>query len=176
MAKIIVYIAMSLDGFIADRDGGVGWLDDVHPSEADGGFGYAKFYDSVGSIIMGRVTYEQVLNFGVWPYPGKPANVFTSKLPEGDHPDVEFTSDDPKAFVEGLGARSEQDIWLVGGGKLIAAFREQGLIDQYTITIIPVLLGEGVPLFVGGQPGETLRLEDMKRFDSGIAQLNYSVR
>ena len=139
-------------------------------------FGYAEFYDSVGSLIMGRATYDQVLDFGAWPYPGKPTYVFTSNPPGGDHPDVEFVSGNPKAFVEGLGVRSEQDIWLVGGGKLIASFREQGLIDQYIITMIPVLLGEGVLLFAGGQPGETLRLEEIKRFENGLVQLSYSTR
>ena len=99
MPRVIVYIAMSLDGFIADRDGGVGWLDDIHPSEADGDFGYAEFYDSVGSLIMGRATYDQVLDFGAWPYPGKPTCVFTSNPPGDDHPDVEFVSGNPKAFV-----------------------------------------------------------------------------
>ena len=173
MPLVILYIATSLDGFIADRDGGVGWLDDIHPSEADGDYGYVEFYDSVGALIMGRATYDQVLDFGAWPYPGKPTFVFTSNPPNGDHPNVEFVSGNPKAFVEGLKARPEQDIWLVGGGKLIASFREQGLIDRYIITIIPVLLGEGIPLFAGGQPGETLRLEEMKRFDSGLAQLKY---
>ncbi len=176
MPRVIVYIATSLDGFIADRDGGVGWLDDIHPSEADGDFGYAEFYDSVGSLIMGRATYDQVLDFGAWPYPGKPTYVFTSNPPGGDHPDVEFVSGNPRAFVEGLKARSEQDVWLVGGGKLIASFREQGLIDQYIITMIPVMLGEGVLLFAGGQPGETLRLEEIKHFENGLVQLSYSTR
>lgn len=173
MPRVKLYIAASLDGFIADRDGGVGWLDDIHPSEADGDFGYAEFYDSVGSLVMGRATYDQVLDFGAWPYPGKPSYVFTSHPPDGDHPNVEFISGDPRAFIKSLRAGSEQDIWLVGGGKLIASFREHGLIDEYIMTTIPVLLGDGIPLFPGNQtPGE-LRLVDVKRFDSGLAQLKY---
>ena len=173
MTGVKLYIAASIDGFIADRDGGVGWLDDIQPSEADGDFGYGEFYESAGSLIMGRTTYDQVLDFGAWPYPGKPTYVFTSSPPEGDHPDVDFVSAELKAFVEDLKAKSEQDIWLVGGGKLIAAFRKQGLLDEYIITMIPVLLGEGVPLFTGDHPGEPLQLEDLKRFDNGLAQLKY---
>jgi len=175
MAKVIVYIAASLDGFIADRDGGVGWLDDIDPSEADGDFGYVEFYDAVGSLIMGRATYDQVLTFGAWPYPGRPTYVFASNPPTGNHPNVELVSGDLKGFVDGLKMRSEQNIWLVGGGKLIASFRSQSLIDEYIITIIPVLLGDGIPMFPGNQtPGE-LRLVDVKWFNSGLAQLKYVV-
>ncbi len=172
--RVVVYIAMSLDGFIADRNGSVGWLNDIEPVEGDADFGYSGFYESIGALIMGRTTYDQVLTFGDWPYPGKRTYVVTSNPPDGDHPNVEFVSSDLKTFVDDVKGKSEKDIWHVGGGKLIAGFREHGLIDAYIITIIPVLLGAGIPLFPGNQPSSELRLVDMMTFDNGLVQLKYA--
>lgn len=180
--KVVLYIAASLDGFIADRDGGVDWLDRF-TDPADGDYGYADFYDGVGALVMGRTTYDQVRGFGDWPYPSKPTVVFAHDPPDADRPDVSFTSGDPAEVVASLrkqmdgdpGSGPGQVLWLVGGGELIASFRERGLIDEIILTVIPVLLGEGVPLFVGAQPEAALRLIDVQRFESDIVQLHYRV-
>jgi dihydrofolate reductase len=180
--KVVLYIAASLDGFIADRDGGVDWLERF-TDPADGDYGYADFYDGIAAVAMGRTTYDQVRGFGDWPYPGKPTVVFTHDPPDPDLPDVSFTADDPAEVVASLREQTEGDpgssprqaIWLVGGGGLVASFRERGLIDEVILTVIPVLLGEGVPLFPGTQPEASLRLRDVQRFESGIVQLHYEV-
>lgn len=172
--RVIVYIAASLDGFIADRDGGVGWLNNIEPSSSDGDFGYAEFFDSIGSLVMGRATYDHVLTFGEWPYPANPTYVVASNSPDGDHQNVEFVSGDLKTFVDGLKARSDQDIWHVGGGKLIASFREHGLIDEYIVTVLPDMLGGSVQRFPDEQPAESLRLADLSEFENGLVQLEYS--
>lgn len=122
---------------------------------------------------MGRATYEQVLGFGGWPYSGRSVVVFSHESPEEEHPDVTFTSDDPAEVVASLRDRIDGDLWLVGGGGLIASFREQNVIDEYIITVIPVLLGEGIPLFVGKQPETELRTIEVQRFESGLVQLRY---
>jgi dihydrofolate reductase len=169
MPKVKLYIATSLDGFIAERDGGVGWL------FTDGDYGYAAFFDSIEALIMGRHTYEQVLGFGEWPYEEKPAYVFTRSAPGGEHPHVEFVSSDAGTFVEELRRRSTKDIWLVGGAALVSAFRELGLIDEYVLSVHPVLLGDGIPLFEPPQPREGLRLQEVHTFESGLVQLRYVV-
>ena len=171
--RVVLYIAASLDGFIADHESGVDWLERF-TEPADGDYGYTKFYRSVGALVMGRTTYDQVRGFGDWPYPGKPTVVFTHDPPEDkQQPDVSFTADDPAEVVASLRERTEGDLWLVGGGGLIASFREKGLIDEIILTVIPVLLGEGVPLFPGAQPEAPLHLIDVQRFESGIVQLHY---
>lgn len=173
MPRVRLYIALSLDGYIADRDGGVGWLDN-NVDAAEGDYGYADFYGSVGALAMGRTTYDQVLGFGDWPYPGKPTYVFTHDPPDGEHPDVEFVTD-PARFVADA-TWGEGDLWLVGGGKLIAAFRAAGLIDKYILTVLPVLLGDGLPLFPGAQPESSLRLTNVQQWPSGVVQLFYRRR
>ncbi len=169
---VVLYIAASLDGFVADRDGGIDWLDQA-TSKADGDYGYADFYASVGTLVMGRRTYEQVRGFGAWPYLGKPTVVFSSHRPDGEHPEAEFASGDPDEVIASLRSQVEGDIWLVGGGDLIASFRAAGLIDTIILTILPVLLGEGVPLFAGAQPGGGLRHVETHTFESGVVQLRY---
>ncbi len=173
MKNVALYIATSLDGFIADRDGGVGWLDAV-ATESGEDYGYADFYASVGALVMGRVTYEQVLGFGDWPYPGKPTFVFSHAPPEGEHPDVTFVSGDPAEVVASLREQVDGDLWLVGGGGLVASFRAAGLIDEYILSVIPVLLGEGIPLFEGAQPHAALRLVEAQSYASGVVQLRYA--
>ena len=124
---------------------------------------------------MGRHTYEQVLGFGEWPYSEKQAYVFTRSAPSGEHPHVEFISSDAGTFVEELRRRSTRDIWLVGGAALVSTFRKLGLIDEYVLSIHPVLLGDGIPLFKRPQPREGLRLQEVHSFESGLVQLRYVV-
>lgn len=169
--NVVLYIATSLDGFIADRDGGVGWLDRF-TDPADGDYGYADFYAGIGAVAMGRATYEQVLGFGDWPYSDKPTFVFSHAPADGERLDVTFTSGDPAEVVASLRDRVEGGLWLVGGGKLVASFREQDLIDEYLITVLPVLLGEGIPLFPGTQPEASLQTTAVRHFESGVVQLH----
>ena len=169
MPEVRLFIATSLDGFIADRDGGVDWL------FTDGDYGYTAFFDSIETLIMGRRTYEQILGFGEWPYGEKPTYVFTRAAPCSEHPHVEFVSGDPGAFVEGLPRRTRGDVWLVGGATLVSAFRELGLIDEYILSVHPVLLGDGIPLFERPLPREGLRLREEQAFESGLVQLRYAV-
>ena len=169
MPEVKLFIATSLDGFIAERDGGVDWL------FTDDDYGYTAFFDSIEALIMGRRTYEQVLGFGEWPYGEKPTYVFTRGAPGGDHPHVEFVSSDTGPLVEKLRHRSSGDIWLVGGAALVSVFRELHLIDEYILSVHPVLLGDGIPLFERPQPRESLRLREELSFESGLVQLRYAV-
>lgn len=176
MPRVILYIATSLDGYIADHDGGVGWLSEVAPFEEDEDYGYAEFYATIGSVVMGRKTYEQVLGFGAWPYAGKSTYVFSTNPPSGDHPHVEFVTERPESYVSRFGNESEEDIWLVGGAGLVASFRTAGLIDEYIISVMPVLLGKGLPLFEKAQPRASLQLLDARTYDSGVVQLHYAAK
>lgn len=180
MPRVRLYIALSLDGYIADRNGGVGWLDN-NVDAAEGDYGYAEFYASVAALAMGRTTYEQVLGFGEWPY-DKPTYVFSHDPPEGEHPHATFVTD-PAGFVADApwgegdpGSGPRQALWLVGGGKLVAAFRAADLIDEYVLTVLPVLLGDGLPLFPGEQPQASLQLEEVQHWPSGVVQLLYGRR
>lgn len=174
MPNVRLCIAASLDGFIADADGGVDWLSEVSSGAGSNeDYGYAEFYDSVGSLVMGRKTYEQVLGFGDWPYAGKPTYVFSRSAPEGEHPHAAFVSDSATDFISRLLRGRGDDVWLVGGAGLIASFREHGLIDEYVLSIMPVVLGEGVPLFEGKQPKALLQLAEARSYESGVVQLRY---
>jgi dihydrofolate reductase len=123
---------------------------------------------------MGRRTYEQVLGFGEWPYGEKPTYVFTRSAPGGDHPHVEFVSSDAGTLVEELRHRSSGDIWLVGGAALVSVFRELDLINEYILSVHPLLLGDGIPLFERPQPRGSLRLREERSFESGLVQLRYA--
>ena len=169
MPKITYYVAASLDGYIADADGGVGWL----PEGDAGDYGYEEFYSGVDALVMGRRTYDQVLEFGQWYYAGKPTYVFTSHPPDDNPFGVEFVSVPPAEFVQSVVARRFGAIWLLGGGNLAEQFRSAGLIDEYVVHLIPVVLGRGVPLFGGEAPLTVLRLETVEAYDDGVVMLRY---
>lgn len=157
--NIILYIAVSLDGYIARNNGAVDWLSDGSENlNIDNG--YDRFYKSIDTVVMGRTTYEQVINElspDVWVYEGKKCYVAATKKWESDNR-VEFISEDIAGFVNNLKKQQGKDIWLVGGGKLIDQFIKQNLIDKYIITIIPTILGDGIPLFLGKNPEIKLKL------------------
>ncbi|MDE2788336.1 MAG: dihydrofolate reductase family protein [Chloroflexota bacterium] len=172
MARIVYYVAASLDGFIADSAGGVGWLPD---GEADD-YGYAEFYAGVEALVMGRRTYDQVLSFGEWPYPGKRAYVLTHSPPASGPPDVQFMSASAVDFARDIASRHSGTVWLVGGADLADQFRQSGLIDEYQVFVIPTILGQGVPLFGGEGLHTLLQLDSAQSHADGVVQLRYRPR
>ena len=172
MGKIIYYVAASLDGYIADVDGGVDWL----PQGDADDYGYAGFYASVAALAMGRRTYDQVLGFGVWPYAGKPTYIFTNNPPDDNPHGVEFVSAAPAGFAQSVAAQYSGAVWLVGGANLAEQFRRDGLIDEYMLYVMPTILGRGVPLFGGDAPHTALELIATRAFDDGVVMLHYRPR
>lgn len=161
--SLILYIAMSLDGFIAERNGSVDWL-----PEREGDFGYSDFYKTIDTLIMGRTTYDQILSFGIeWPYAGKKCYVFTNR----DHPcdpNTEFLTGDILSFVHNLKSKPGKNIWLVGGAALANTFMEYFLIDEYWVAVIPVILGDGVRLFRDGNHSVRLSLKKLEQYGEVI--------
>ncbi|MGW8958603.1 dihydrofolate reductase family protein [Paenibacillus sp. NPDC055715] len=172
--KVVLYIAMSLDGYIALPDGSVDWLYDV---KGDGGDnGYADFYDTVGTVLMGRLTYEEVLRLSDdFPYAGKPCYVLTRLLTEHHQaPHITFTDEALSELVPRLQEQSKGAVWLVGGGQLAQAFIQAGLLEKAVIAIIPKVLGRGIPLFPEGTLPSTFELKEIER-RGDIVMLHYHI-
>lgn len=146
MTVIVLYIATSKDGFIADENGSVDWLPQTLEQTGGQDYGYQEFYDSVDALAMGRKTYEQILGFGDWPYPGKTSYIFTRQHMESSNKDVVFVSDDIPTFIRGMEDRKIKKLWIVGGSQLIDAFYTQGRIDEFIVTVFPAILKKGIPL------------------------------
>jgi dihydrofolate reductase len=171
LPEVIYYVASSLDAFIGPPDGGVEWLSPFEGGSED--YGYATFYDSVDSVLLGRKTYEQSLTFGQWPYQGKRCWVFSRQELKVTKPGVTLTQDSPRQVVHEMGAQGLRRAWLVGGGKLAGAFRAEGLIAEYIVSVIPTVLGAGVRMFGEDGSPEKLTLVESKRYPSGIVQVRY---
>jgi len=174
MSQFVVYTAMSLDGYIADEKGDVHWLESFERDE----YGYDGFIESVGSILMGRITCEQVLGFGEWPYRGIPTLVWSGSgvesLPEG----VLSWSGDIEETVSKLEELSgSRNVWILGGASVIQAFIWAGMVHRMDLFIVPVLLGGGVRLF-GPEDGEPLllKLEHVQPYANGVVQITYEGR
>jgi len=154
--KVVLYIAMSLDGYIARKDGSVDWLFDV---EGDGGDnGYAAFYQTIGTVVMGRTTYEDVLKLSEdFPYADRPTYVLSrSEQPPAPH--VQFTTEPVETLIPRLQQASDADLWIVGGGQLVQAVMEKQLLHEIEVAIIPKILGEGIPLFPEGIVPSNLKM------------------
>lgn len=172
--KVSVYIATSLDGFIARPNGDLDWLAGETPGED---YGYAAFMASVDVLVMGRKTFEKALTFEAWPYAGKRVLVLstgTPAVPKAIAGGVEVISLAPRALVERLSGEGVSHVYL-DGGSTIQRFLAAGLIDEITLTRIPVLIGEGIPLF--GHLDRDVRLEhaETRAFESGFVQSRYRV-
>jgi dihydrofolate reductase len=166
--KIILYIASSLDGFIARENGEIDWLFDA--SEMD--YGYNDFIQSVDTVLMGRKTYDQVLTFGEYPYKDKKSYVFTTQQKENDS-NAEFVSTDISIFIEEIKKHDGQDLWLVGGAELTKYFLKNKLIDELILFIQPTLIGSGIPLFQGVQEDQQLSLKSHKTYENGMVEFRY---
>jgi dihydrofolate reductase len=174
--KIILYIAMSLDGYIARNNGSVDWLKGVSPND-QGDTGYEHFYQTIDTVVMGRKTYQQIieeLSPNQWPYEDKNCFVVTSKKLQSDN-DVTFLRGDIVKKMKNLVKQQGKDIWLVGGAQLIDCSLKEELIDQLIITIIPTLLGDGILLFSGHYQSILLKPTEYKEFN-GMIQITYEKR
>ena len=170
MRKVRLFIATSLDGHIARADGRIDWL--FH----DADYGYAAFYDSIDTVVMGRRTYDEVLGLGPYPYPDKAGYVFSHSRPARIAKHVEFVSGPPGKLVARLRETAGKDIWLAGGAGLAAAFLDDDLVDEIIVSVHPVVLGSGIPLFPRQGREVALTLRGVQSFASGLVQLRYERR
>jgi dihydrofolate reductase len=178
--KIIAYIAISADGFIARSDGSVDWLDRPRPK---GNYGMGAFYQSIDTVLWGRKTCDMALDFQKKGVPGTAFDtrvknyVFTrGPLPSAAPAAVEFVTEPLKAFAAHLQEKKGKDIWMMGGAGIIASFLDEGEIDEFMIHVIPKFIGEGIPLIAPGRRSVPLKLLSCTKFPDGVVKLHYTVR
>ncbi|MBC2173341.1 dihydrofolate reductase family protein [Listeria booriae] len=172
--EVILYIAVSVDGYIAEADGSIGFLEDTEVI-VDEETSYQELLDKIDTVVLGRTTYDQLVNElapGNYPYTEQTSYIITS------HPDINteklvFTSEDPVELVRNLKSVDGKAIWIVGGGSIIAPLVEANLIDSYVITTIPVLLGKGIPLFSEFEGPVSLKV-DRVDVNNGLVYTYYS--
>lgn len=159
MRKAVVYMAVSLDGYIADKHGGVSWLGgDLEDSDSMGS--YPQFIESIDTIIMGYKTYHQIkteLSPDQWIYQGKTSYVITHR-PKPSTKEIRFVSENPSDLISLLKAEGGKDIWICGGASIVNQLMAPGLIDRFHITVIPIILGDGIRLFETHRLQTSLRL------------------
>lgn len=168
--KLILYIATSLDGMIADSEGNIDWLTDTLTiTEADDS--YDTFYKSVDTAIMGSTTFKQVtevLSPEHYPYESVRSYIFTSQ-PAIDSDSIKFVNGDIVAFIETLKKQDGKDIWLVGGASLVTPLVNANLIDTYMITLIPTILGKGIPLFNNIKRRQNVEIQESRLINGMLA-------
>lgn len=164
-----VFIATSVDGFIARKDGSIDWLSSVELPGED--YGFAEFYASVDALVMGRATYEVARSFETWPYGGKRCLVLTHRPAEPLHGE-EFVDADPVELVRRLGREGIRHVY-VDGGSVVRQFADAGLVDAITLSIVPVALGSGIRLFEDGGAELRLQLSAVRSWPSGLVQMHY---
>lgn len=174
--NVIVHIGTSADGYIARPDGDLDWLT-ARPKPA-GFYGMAAFMKTVDTKLLGRKTYEQSLRLGATFDASKGRTlVFSRHAPPRDAPSgVEFVTGAIGPFMSQLRAQPGKDIWLMGGGELIASFLDEGVIDELVITVAPVFIGDGIPLLARRPRQVPLDLRSVDRFEDGVVQLRYHVQ
>lgn len=176
MRKAVLFIAMSLDGYIADEQGGVDWLDG-HDPDTENIDAYSEFVQNADTVIMGWKTYNQIvteLSPSEWIYGSLTSYVITHrKLPPKDN--IFFTDKDPAELLTELKSRDGKNIWICGGASVVGQLAKAGLIDEYQISVIPTILGKGIRLFDTAQDEVKLKLISTRNYN-GIAELIYSRR
>jgi len=173
--KIIVYIATSADGYIARPDGDVGWLDRPCPK---GQYGMGAFFKTIDTILWGRKTYTKGIEMGMKDSGfgrGIKNYLFSRHPPTSLLPGFELAQEPVKQFAQNLRTRPGKNIWMMGGGEIIAAFLDEGEIDEFSIHVIPVMIGEGIPLVSPRHRSIPLKLLSTKKFPDGVVHLNYRV-
>lgn len=174
-AAVRVFIATSLDGFIAGEDDDLSWL--PHPEPGGEDYGYGALMAQTVAILMGRRSYDVIAGFdGEWPYDDVPVFVATSRPLDPAAPTVQAVQGDSAAdLVAAVQAQVGAGGLYVDGGELIRSLLDAGLVDELTITIIPVILGRGIPLFAGAAMRHQLELVGSEHYDNGFVQVRYRV-
>lgn len=176
--KASIYIAASIDGFIARKDGNLDWLDKASAGVPEGyDLGYQAFMSSVDILVMGRKSFEKVLSFGIWPYDGKRVVVLSRgqvEIPENlKDKRISVSNETPVKLLEKLEAGGCKHVY-IDGGLTVQSFLEAGLVDEMTLTLAHVLIGTGIPLFGPLSSGDIeLKLLGGEIFDFGMTQLKY---
>ena len=172
-----IYIATSLDGFIARENGDLDWLPPIGPGPDDEDYGYKAFMATVDALVMGRHSYEKVRTLGAWPYEQKPVVVLSSRtleIPRELASTVEWMSGTPTEVVDRLAARGMKHLY-VDGGRTVQGFLTAGAIQRLIITQIPVLIGKGIPLFGPVQRDIRLHHVATRSYPNGLVQSEYTV-
>lgn len=171
MSRVRLYVATSLDGFIADREGSVDWLDQHDPRD----YGFNDFFAEVGAVIMGRRTYEFVRAIGDhWPYAGKRVFVMSSRTLVGVPDGVLPKPGGIGPAIEAARAATSKEIWVVGGAVAIQSALDGGHVDLIETFIVPVLLGRGLPLIADLRTRQNLSFEGIETFQDGVVKLSYA--
>ena len=168
--KVMVYIAMSLDGFIAKKDGNLDWL--LHYNSTGEDYGYNEFIKSVDTVVMGRKTYDKVVEMGYeYPHGDKQYIIWTHRE-QSSKMNLRFYSGDLKDLLVDLKSKPGKNIY-IDGGVTVSECMKSHLVDEYIISIIPILLGDGIRLFNDGRPEEKLVLKASKSYETGLTQLHF---
>ena len=172
--KIIVHIATSADGYIARPDGNLDWL--TRRPAPKGFYGMPQFIRSVDAKLVGRKTFDLSVEMGAHFSADDRHYVFSHRPPPASVPaGVEFVSQSIGAFAKRLRDQAGKNIWMMGGGEIIASFLDEDLIDEFIITVVPVFIGEGIPLIAPGHRNVPLKLRSAKTFPDGVVQVHYDI-
>ena len=172
--KVIVHIATSADGYIAGPGGDIEWL--TSRPAPKGFYGMEAFMKTIDTKLLGRKTYDLSLTMGAKFDPKSPTIVFSRQPPPADIPaGVEFANDAIGPFVSRLREQPGKDIWLMGGGEIISSFLDEHAIDEFVISVVPVFIGDGIPLIARRHRHVRLELQSVERFEDGLVQLHYRI-
>ena len=173
MRKTVLYIAMSLDGFIADKNGGVAWLEELDTGQK-GVESYQQFINTVDTVIMGYTTYAQItteLSVGSWPYEGKTTYIMTHRKVQ-DQDDIMFVNSSLACLITDLKGQDGKNIWICGGAELVNQMLKSDMIDRFHISVVPVILGNGIRLFQKENSTVQLKLLSAENIN-GMMELVY---
>lgn len=175
MRKIKLYIALSLNGKIAEKDGRVDWLEKI-PNPQKDDYGFEDFKKTIDTTIQGYTTYKQIIDWDIeWPYEKTENYVLTRKTDIKDTKDVTFLQKNPIAKIQELKQEKGKDIWLIGGGTVNTLLLNEGLIDTIQIFVMPIILPKGIEVFESLPKETLLTLKNTKKYESGAMELVYDV-
>ena len=167
--RVSAFLGASLDGFIAESDGGLGFLKPFEQEE----HGYAAFYATVDTLLMGRKTYETVLGFETWPFAERRVAVLT-RTPRTPRFGERFLAGEPTEVLDVLARQGARHVY-ADGGEVVTQFLAAGCLDSLVVSVVPVILGTGIPLFATSPGRHALRLETVRTLESGLVQLRYRI-
>lgn len=175
MRKIKLYIAISLDGYIARPDGDLDWLT-TFPNPEASDYGYQEFYDTIDTIIMGGKTHRTIVAMAIpWPYEDKTSYIVSRQEGRSSTQQIRILNDNPIQAITQLKEQDGKAIWLVGGGELVALLLNHDLIDTMIITTIPTLLGSGIPLFPTPIKGSDWNVVHTQSYTNGVMTTEYEI-